>query len=346
MWCGRRMKFFFRWRCAPHEVPKMILPRSPFPYRFGISDLGVGQASDAGWGCMIRVQQMAVAEALSRLDLFRVDLFCDEESAPLGIHAFCRRYENLYKKPTGTWLGPTSSATVAAALLNEGSEQHFGGKVRGVVFEDGPIYEDELLDVLPLAPSATPTVAEGARGRIGSDGSAASSNPFPAVVWVCRKLGVVQTDAGEGRRTTEELQYRGAIEALFRLDSFVAIGSGNEGASAYCFLGCTEGFLLHLDPHRAVLPALTSTSDGGTASEYVSERPELVRTCVGKLSWTKLNQSLNFCFLLRSEEHWREVKTQLEKIPEGLDLIEIMAQRPTMPTDADLDDLALDDDDF
>ncbi|CAD7948624.1 unnamed protein product [Amoebophrya sp. A25] len=347
-----------------------------FTYRHSIRDLksegGEEIASDAGWGCMLRVAQMMLAQALLRscsatgpgttATAPRSVRRClaDEVGAPLGIQEFCKiGCEGAFgSRQVGKWFGPTSAALVAAELLNRHherikdvlmlSEDREGGTSKiphGITFDEGPVYEDELRNALEKG---------------------------PAVMWVCRRLGF------EGKR----VQYESGLLALFTLPQFLGIGSGNDGVSAHWFVGCyrdkpgavaslmntstasssgevdgssadhDEPYLIYFDPHCAVLEGDTSftSSDEGGSHSRLAEYAELTRSCCGVLKARYLNTSLCLGFLLTDWADWEEVKGRLSDdsiVPKGLDLIEILKEKPKPwnPEDAGAQLEVLDDED-
>eukprot|EP00392_Amoebophrya_sp_AT5.2_P005813 g5823.t1 len=167
------------------------------------------------------------------------------------------------------------------------------------------------------------------------------------IFWVCRKLG--RTDDDSSRSSSGNyVQYQSAISSLFKLPEFLGIASGNEGVSAHWFTGCvfcttdatksTSESLLYYDmegpaagpviydPHCIVLDKLTKEN----ASDYgdLEKRAYLARKCCGQLPFANLNSSLAFGFLVNSWEHWLHLKKRISKIKQGLELIEIMKEKP------------------
>ena len=111
---------------------------------------------------MLRVTQMALCQALIYHRMGRdwrfeasvdcgggeelseyqrvVSLFMDRPSAALSLHNLVRAGLTLGKRPSD-WFGPTSGAQAACAMLS-----HHAGTVglRGVVFDDGVVYREEV----------------------------------------------------------------------------------------------------------------------------------------------------------------------------------------------------------
>jgi cysteine protease ATG4 len=93
-----------------------------FTYREGLHFKGASITSDVGWGCMLRVGQMAMAEALRRtegidkygdretvgriINLFidKDELFCVERMVEVG--------ERMFRKGAGEWFTPSETAHI------------------------------------------------------------------------------------------------------------------------------------------------------------------------------------------------------------------------------------------
>lgn len=287
-------------------------------YRKGIStplQLAGGSeiTSDAGWGCMLRVMQMMLAQCLVALELGRdwrydeerdlaegspyrdiIACFLDTPDAIFSLHSFVAAGQRLLGKEPSAWFGPTSAAKVAGRLLDDWAPD--GGaapSITGfacVVFEDGAIYKETVLE------------------RLSRPGSRA------VLVLVCRRLGLDSFNVEE---------YRAGLESCFTLPEFQGMASGNSGSSAHFFVGTHDDSLLYLDPHtvQTSLESVETLQPGSVASQ--SLRPARPFP----LHWARLNPSICLGFLVRSPEEFLALCAKLVEGPRG-EVLEVLEREP------------------
>jgi len=263
-------------------------------YRRGSTPLRlVGEkeiTSDAGWGCMLRVIQMMLAQGFSNFTLGRawrfqaaadlqadsvylklVSCFLDSPQAPFSLHKLVDAGQQMFGKAPSTWFGPTSAAQAAGRLFEATSESGEGADVPEfvhrlacVVFQDGAIFKDRVLE------------------KLKSEGCEA------VIILLCRRLGLDAFNAE---------MYRGGIQACFELPQFLGMASGN-GSSAHFFVASHGDELLFLDPHTT-RPALESIDDVLRTAD-----PGLRPTRPLPLRWPRLNPSVCLGFFISSEEEF------------------------------------------
>eukprot|EP00401_Gymnodinium_catenatum_P077876 CAMPEP_0117507166 /NCGR_PEP_ID=MMETSP0784-20121206/26287_1 /TAXON_ID=39447 /ORGANISM="" /LENGTH=342 /DNA_ID=CAMNT_0005302669 /DNA_START=137 /DNA_END=1165 /DNA_ORIENTATION=+ len=271
--------------------------------------------SDAGWGCMLRTMQMMLAQCFVSILLGRewrfdesrdlqhgsvyleiISCFLDTPKAPLSLHRFVAAGQQLLGKETSSWFGPTSAAQTAGHLFLEASASDdaasgFIQRLGCVVFDDGAIFKDEVLD------------------RFDRNGDHA------IILLICRRLGRDYFNVDE---------YREGVEACFRLPEFQGLASGNSGSSAHFFMGAHgDDSLLYMDPHT-VQPALESVSDAAAGSSWSSGlRPERPLP----LHWARLNPSVCLGFLVRSRSEFLKLCECLCEGPCG-EVFEVLQTQP------------------
>lgn len=290
--------------------------RIQLTYRSGISvplKLGTREIdSDSGWGCMLRVMQMVLAQCFVDFLLGRewryqedrdlapestylqiVSCFLDTPRAPFSLHRLVDAGQRLFGKAPSEWFGPTSAAKAVGHLFVEtrGDEAvpSFVPRLACAVFEDGPIFKEEVLECF----------AGGAEA---------------VTLLVCRRLGLDAFNAAE---------YREGIESCFQLPEFMGLASGNNSSSAHFFVGTHDDSLLFLDPHRTqpALESLEAVSDRSWDPGLRAPRPLPMR-------WGSLNPSVCFGFLVRSPEAFLALCERLAEGKRG-DVFEILERRPT-----------------
>jgi cysteine protease ATG4 len=252
--------------------------------------------SDQGWGCMMRVTQMMLAQCQVQHRLgreWRFDperdgaaesvymeicrRFRDEPDARLSLHSFVARGKEVLGKKPSTWFGPTSGAQVGEALVN--AERPDG--LRACCFTDGVLYRKPILDAL----------ADGAAG---------------VIVMLCRKLGV---DAFNAQR------YRGPVKTCFSSPHFMGLAGGGPMTSAYYFVAADDAQLYYLDPHTETRPAYTTDEE---ALALHAVRPL-------RLTWEALNPSMCLSFMVRSPEELEELAAFLSAT--DAELFEVMDEK-------------------
>jgi len=270
--------------------------------------------SDAGWGCMLRVIQMILAQSFINFTLGRewrfeesrdleqgslwlqiVSCFLDTPEAPFSLHKLVETGESSQGKEPSSWFGPTSSAkalgSLFKALPKDVGSSHtpaFLSRFGCVVFEDGAIFKASVLEKF-------------------------SSGCEAVLLLVCRRLGLDNFN---------EVVYRSGIEACFELPQFLGLASGNNGSSAHYFVAThDDDNLLYLDPHT-VQPALDTIEDarGKLASGLHAPQAHPLR-------WARLNPSICFGFLVHSSEDFLTLCGKLSDERRG-EVFEVLEKEP------------------
>jgi len=269
---------------------------------------GRTESSDSGWGCMLRVTQMMLAQSFMTLTLGRswrfneaedlaagsnylriVSCFLDTKTAPFSLHRLVETGQELLGKEPSTWFGPTSAAQAVGHLFTKlpAEAPDFLRKLGCVVFVDGPIYKSSVIEQFDRGMSSV-------------------------VLFVCRRLGLDEFNLEE---------YREGLESCFQLPEFQGLASGNNSSSAHFFVATHGGDgLLYLDPHTTS-PALRSEADVIASRGLRAER-------VLCLPWSRLNPSICVSFVVRSRD---EFETLCRKLAEGprLQAFEVLDRQPT-----------------
>jgi cysteine protease ATG4 len=273
--------------------------------------------SDTGWGCMLRVMQMMLAQCFVESELGRdwrfdkardladgavyleiASCFLDTPAAPFSLNNLVSTGQRMFGKEPSAWFGPTSSARAAGHLFEtarasgEGADLRVPAFLHGLacaVFEDGPIFKQTVLELF-----------EGGARKV--------------VLLVCRRLGLESFNVPE---------YRAGIESCFGLREFQGLASGNSASSAHFFVATHGDCLLFLDPHTTQ-PALHSVEDVrqslAAGRGLQPERPLPLR-------WSRLNPSVCLGFLVESKENFLDLCGRLAESPRG-DIFEVLERRP------------------
>ncbi|CAE7318371.1 atg4 [Symbiodinium microadriaticum] len=245
---------------------------------------GGTKSSDSGWGCMLRVTQMMLAQCFITLGLGRawrfneaedlskgslylriVSCFLDTPAAPFSLHRLVETGQQVLGKEPSAWFGPTSAAQAVGHLFQDLKSKASGAPefLRGVgcaVFVDGPIYKANVIEQFDSGSSSV-------------------------ILFVCRRLGLDEFNLEE---------YREGLESCFQLPEFQGLASGNSSSSAHFFVATHgEDSILFLDPHTTS-PALRVEGDV-VASHGL--RPERAL----RLPWSNLNPSICVAFMVRSK---------------------------------------------
>ena len=146
--CASRMIGTLHTPESEEELLKIVENFIWVSYRDGFTYRGMPMA-DTGWGCMIRVGQMAVANALLRLGIGRsevikqfLDDYCGSD-APFSIKNILNIGSTLVGKQAGEWYGAHSISQVINYL---NVEENKSSDMETVIFNDGMIYKDEILE--------------------------------------------------------------------------------------------------------------------------------------------------------------------------------------------------------
>ena len=142
-----------------------------FSYREGFPILPCSDSkkysysSDWGWGCMIRVGQMMLAEVLKR-NIFTIDgeylthmldhslvkiceYFADINEkpldAPFSIHGICNEALLELKKEPGKWYTSSGIIFILKSIMERYSAQLVSFPLKIILFNEGVIFEDQIL---------------------------------------------------------------------------------------------------------------------------------------------------------------------------------------------------------
>ncbi|KAI9219877.1 hypothetical protein BC828DRAFT_384930 [Blastocladiella britannica] len=269
--------------------------RPRLTYRTGFPPIAPSTlTSDSGWGCMIRVGQSLLLEALIRVRLGRnaapdpqspqyLDLlsrFRDHPDAMYSIHAIATRGREL-DTPIGDWFGPTVLAHAIKTIAADPRDP----LLRVVVAQDATVF-------------AADVEAEWARDA-----------NVPILLLVPLRLGLDQTHP----------TYLPFIESVFECPSSVGIAGGRPSAALY-MVGTLRNLVLVLDPHT-VQPALAGTA--ADASTCHAPAPQ----CIA-LSAIDPSMCMGFVFKTRAEwTAWTEwlTATKDRGHPTPISLVSISA---------------------
>ena len=129
------------------ETKNLISKKSWYTYRHSFEPIAESAlTSDAGWGCAVRVGQMLLAEAISRLEPkgsiseLRHHFFDTNDSA-FSLHKLVRNFAKSDTSKIGTWLGPND---VCHSLKNCLKESEINVKLNIFVAMDSTIAVPDL----------------------------------------------------------------------------------------------------------------------------------------------------------------------------------------------------------
>lgn len=142
------------------ETKNLISKKSWYTYRHSFEPITDSVlTSDAGWGCAVRVGQMLLAEAISRLEpqgsmsVHRLHFFDTNDSA-FSLHSLVKNFAKSDKSKIGTWLGPNDVSHSLKNCLNESEMKEkmniFVAMDSTIAVPDLPQIEKPLLLLLPL----------------------------------------------------------------------------------------------------------------------------------------------------------------------------------------------------
>lgn len=273
-------------------------------------------ASDSGWGCMLRVTQMMLAQCFLSLSLGRewrfgekdlkegstylriTSCFLDTPKALFSLHRLVEMGQHILGKEPSSWFGPTSAAQAVGHLFETSKgagRPDFLQEVGCAVFVDGPIYKETVMERF--------------------DGGCTS-----VIILVCRRLGLESCNLDE---------YQQGLDVCFRLPEFQGLASGNSSSSAHFFVATHgEDSLLFMDPH-VTYPALKKDADVVASCGLRAGRPL-------RLPWSSLNPSVCVAFLVQSKSEFLSLCDRLCEGP-GEQLFEVLERQPTY--NAAFDDL-------
>eukprot|EP00388_Colpodella_angusta_P000384 GDKJ01001405.1.p1 GENE.GDKJ01001405.1~~GDKJ01001405.1.p1 ORF type:complete len:612 (-),score=128.60 GDKJ01001405.1:210-2045(-) len=237
-------------------------------------------SSDNGWGCMIRVSQMCLANTLasllcshrssptappylgsilaSRLPFPEIgrgvgcilSLFEDTPKAPFSLHAFVEEGHRFGRTP-GLWFGPTSGAQALNNLVNRVmtveddhsncSDENCG---RCVLWDCGigrSIFFDEGI----LYSNEIATELRSLSEMKMTPKSTTTRKGLLVLVSTRLSLDRLRVDA-----------VKPSILSIFSLPSFCGLLGGGATSSAHYFIAAGENGLYFLDPHVAVPAAM------------------------------------------------------------------------------------------
>ncbi|KAL3086183.1 hypothetical protein niasHS_002009 [Heterodera schachtii] len=217
-----------------------------------------GPTSDRGWGCMIRVGQMVLAQALIKFHLGsdwrwanemvdqRADneqfqaylrllrMFQDKRTAQFSIHQIAQ-FGASEGKPIGEWLGPNSMAQVLKKIV---VYDEWSNLVVHVAM-DNVLISDDVHTMVSL-----PLKTENGLNDKSSEQEQKTNSPTKGQ-WIRPLLLIVPLRLG---LTAINPCYFNAIAEYFKLPQCVGILGGRPRHAVY-FYGNAGKKLLYLDPH-------------------------------------------------------------------------------------------------
>lgn len=141
-----------------NKLKRLVVKIPWITYRKGFKPLDEFR-SDHGWGCMIRVAQMMLANTLIRHNQYRLinlniqehmktilPLFLDDYTkgdAPFGIHNIIEIGKRILNKGSGEWYGAHSISQVIREA-NELYNYQYSREFHILTFNEGVIYKNEF----------------------------------------------------------------------------------------------------------------------------------------------------------------------------------------------------------
>ncbi|EGR34192.1 hypothetical protein IMG5_021070 [Ichthyophthirius multifiliis] len=169
--------------------------------------------SDTGWGCMIRVGQMALAEGLKRFQIKEdeiIDLFQDKKDSLFSIQNICEAGKEEFKLEAGDWFNPIRICYILQ-ILNE--KKGFKDlKIRTISSDRILIFEDLEMEF--------------------------SSEKNGLILFLVCKLGLEKTEENYLKIALKIFDYKNSIGMI-----------GGKPKKALFFVGRIEDQLIYLDPH-------------------------------------------------------------------------------------------------
>lgn len=320
--------------------------------------------SDAGWGCMVRATQMALAQCLCLRRFGRyhrpllarkatseiLNLFRDSSSAPLSVHNIVTVCSLLLGSSTAEWLGPTGCARAVELIMGSTLyKSTYFSDVRTLTFPSGCIINDKIRNVFNETARAGYVSCyededDEAMASCKSSISSAPPDNIALILILCMRLGTTSFN---------HARYAEPLSRCFSLPQFCGIAGGaNETSADYFFGACSDG-LLFLDPHVDVKPAFVRFERGETVDLLDGDQPTNHQSSSGTASailspkregsshmkeffelssrppylvpWRSINPSMALYFLLRSERDYEALLDELAIIRGDVDeLFEVM----------------------
>ncbi|CEM20060.1 unnamed protein product [Vitrella brassicaformis CCMP3155] len=362
--CSRTL-FTYRDQFTPisQDQDMIEMDASPPPHGFSaVHREAGGILSDAGWGCMIRVTQMALVQCLiyhtlgrdwrfnTRADLTPgatfwqlIALFMDTPSAPFSLHNIVREGLKLGKRPS-EWFGPTSGALAVKSLMDQHGAQSCG--LRCVTFPEGIIYTNEVLEAFSGVPrKEAADKAAGASSSSGGPSAPAGPSSSPSECPTADEPQAAQQAKRESSGPAEDVsgvviwlclrlgvdsfnvdKYQSPIQACFSIPQFQGLAGGGPANSAYFFVAANRENLYFLDPHSKCQAAFTEIPSPTAPEQLAAFACQVHPSEPRQLAWSSLNPSMALGFVCQTVDQYEDLCARLKAV--DADLFEILPTRP------------------
>jgi len=288
---------------------------------------GTSLFTDAGWGCMIRVGQMVLFNALVRGQVERGEEFLEdrlncvllsfndalaEDAAPYSIQNIVPIAYEHFKVEKGSWFRSTT-AMMSLDLLNKKYTPTVTGNLEMLTLIDSTVSLDKIYQRVFRRPADSLSSDQIVTGL--TEGK-----------WPCQLLLSLATQVGVFSPQTEFKDF-----FAFLMSNPYSIGAlGGEGNRAFYIIGLNKktNTYFYLDPH-AVQQSVSLTNH--TIGSYFS-RP------IYSMQYESMNPSVTFSFLIQDNvqfaQFYQALKEECER-PGNSDAVflSVMEKEPTMNAD-------------
>ena len=246
-----------------------------------------GLYDDIGWGCMIRTGQMMLCYTLCHIlkkpksDI--MNYFFDTPEKPFSIHKITEYGEKCHI-PVGNWFNPTGIGYTIRNLVADNED--INKLLQVIIGKDGTLYEDEIFLNLKSNKSV--------------------------LILIPTMLGMEKVNSS----------YYNSLLKCFETKYNVGVIGGKPKHSFY-FIGKRDKNIFFLDPH-VIKPALLNIedeSDKFTFQNLFDLKKTISRhffydnedNIINYLDISELDPSMLICFLIKSEDEYKNWKEYVNK---------------------------------